>query len=79
MGDVGLIPGLATSPGEGKWQPTPVLFLGNPMNRGAWWSTLWQGHRRVGNHLVTTQRQQQQSYQSQQEQCCYDAGQLARS
>ena len=33
MGDVGLIPGSATSPGEGKWQPTPVLFLGNPMNR----------------------------------------------
>ena len=62
--DVGLIPRLATSPGEGKWQPTPVFFLGNSMNRGAWGSTLWQGHKRVGNNSVTTQ-EQQQSYQSQ--------------
>ena len=62
--DVGLIPGLATSPGEGKWQPTPVFFLGNSMNRGAWGSTLWQGHKRVGNNSVRTQ-QQQQCYQSQ--------------
>ena len=61
--DVGLIPRLATSPGEGKWQPTPVFFLGNSMNRGAWGSTLWQGHKRVGNNSVTTQ--EQQSYQSQ--------------
>jgi len=21
-----------------KWQPTPVFFLGNPMDRGAWWA-----------------------------------------
>ena len=63
VGDVGLIPGLATSPGEGKWQPTPVFFLGTSMNRGAWWSTLWQGHKRVGKNSVTTQ--QQKSHQSQ--------------
>ena len=27
-GDPGLIPGLGRSPGEGKWQPTPVLLPG---------------------------------------------------
>ena len=28
MGDLGSIPGLGRSPGEGKWQPTPVLLPG---------------------------------------------------
>ena len=23
-----------------KWQPTPVFFLGNPMDRGAWRATV---------------------------------------
>ena len=23
-----------------KWQPTPVSFLENPMDRGAWWATV---------------------------------------
>ena len=27
-GDAGLIPGLERSPGEGKWQPTPVFLPG---------------------------------------------------
>ena len=26
-------------PWRSKWQPTPVFFLGNPMDRGAWWAT----------------------------------------
>ena len=30
-GDLGLIPGLGRSSGEGKWEPTPVLLPGNPM------------------------------------------------
>ena len=30
--DMGLIPGSRRSPGEGKWQPTPVS-LGNPMDK----------------------------------------------
>ena len=28
VGDPGLIPGSGRSPGEGKWQPTPVLLPG---------------------------------------------------
>ena len=35
-GDVGSIPGLGRSPGEG--QLTPVILPGNGMDRGAWWA-----------------------------------------
>ena len=28
VGDLGSIPGSGRSPGEGKWQPTPVLLPG---------------------------------------------------
>ena len=31
-GDLGSIPGLGTSPGERKWQPTPGLLLENSMD-----------------------------------------------
>ena len=39
-GDMGLIPGLARSPGEGNGNPThsSILGLGNPSDRGAWWA-----------------------------------------
>ena len=37
----GLTPGWGRSPGEGKWQPTPVFLPGgSPMDRGAWWATI---------------------------------------
>ena len=39
-GDVGLIPGLGRSPGEGKGYPLQYSFLGNPMDRGAWQATV---------------------------------------
>jgi len=35
-GDVGLIPGLERSPGEGNGNPFQYSRLGNPMDRGAW-------------------------------------------
>ena len=35
-GDVGLIPGLERSPGEGSGIPLQYSCLGNPMDRGAW-------------------------------------------
>ena len=51
-GDLGLIPGLGSSPGEGNGTiPTPVFLLsvGNPMDRGAWRATV---------HGVTKSRKQ---------------------
>ena len=37
--DVGLIPGLGRSPGEGIGNQLQYSRLGNPMDRGAWWAT----------------------------------------
>ena len=38
-GNVGLIPGLGRSPGEGNGKPLQYSCLGNSVNRGAWWVT----------------------------------------
>ena len=38
--DTGSIPGSGRSPGEGHGNPLPIFFLGNPMDRGAWWATV---------------------------------------
>ena len=35
-GDLGLIPGLERSPGEGNGNPLQYPSLENPMDRGAW-------------------------------------------
>ena len=35
-GDLGSIPGLGRSPGEGKGNPFQYSCLENPMDRGAW-------------------------------------------
>ena len=40
MGDLGSIPGLARSPGEGNGNPLQCSCLENPMGRGAWQATL---------------------------------------
>ena len=37
-GDLGLIPGLGRSPGEGNGNPLQYSCLENPMDRGAWWA-----------------------------------------
>ena len=37
-GEVGSIPGLGRSPGEGNGNPLQYSCLGNPMDRGAWWA-----------------------------------------
>ena len=38
--DVGLIPGSGKSPGVGNGKLLQYSFLGNPMDRGAWWATV---------------------------------------
>ena len=51
-GDLGLIPGLGRSPVEGNGKPLQYSWLGNPMDRGAWW-TMVHGVTRDGHNLVT--------------------------
>ena len=36
--DVGSVPGLGRSPGEGNGDPLQYSCLENPMDRGAWWA-----------------------------------------
>ena len=37
-GDLGSIPGLGRSPGEGNGNPLQYPCLENPLDRGAWWT-----------------------------------------
>ena len=39
-GDLGSIPGLGRSSGEGNGNPLQYACLENPMDRGAWWATV---------------------------------------
>ena len=39
-GDLGSIPGLGRSPGEGNGNPLQYYCLENPMGGGAWWATV---------------------------------------
>ena len=39
-GDVGLVPELGRSPGEGNGNTLQYSYLGNPMDRGAWRATV---------------------------------------
>ena len=40
VGDLGLIPGLGQSPGEGNGYTLQYSCLENPMDKGAWWATV---------------------------------------
>ena len=51
-GDLGMIPGLGRSSGEGNGNLLQYSCLENPMDRGAWWATV-HGAARVGHDLVT--------------------------
>ena len=44
-GDVGLIPGLGRSPGEGNSNTLQYPCLENSMDRGAWQATVHGGHK----------------------------------
>ena len=39
-GDLGSVSGLGRSPGEGNGNPLQSSCLGNPMDRGAWWTSV---------------------------------------
>ena len=45
--DLGSIPGLRRSFGEGHGNPLQYSHLGNPMDRGAWWAPQFRGSQRV--------------------------------
>ena len=51
-GDMGSIPRLGRSPGEGNENPVQYSCLGNPMDRGAWWATVY-GVKTAGHDLAT--------------------------
>jgi len=46
-GDLGSIPGLGRSPGEGNGNPLQYSCLENSMDRGAWWARVL-GHKESG-------------------------------
>ena len=50
--DVGLIPGLGRSPGEGNGYPRQYSCLENSMERGTW-QAMYMGSQRVGHNSVT--------------------------
>ena len=56
--DQGLIPASGRSPGEGNGNPLQYSCLGNPMDRGAWWTTVQRvGHDGThSSHTSTTFR-----------------------
>ena len=51
-GDLGLIPGVGRSPGEGNGNPLQHSCLENPMDRGAW-QAIVHGVVRVVHDLAT--------------------------
>ena len=57
-GDVSSNPGVGRSPGEGNGNPLQFSYLGNHMDRGAWWATIhgvvkWIG---LGDQTTSTQK-----------------------
>ena len=49
-GDLGSVPGLGWSPGEGHGNPLQYFCLEHPMGRGAWQATQSMGSQRVGHN-----------------------------
>ena len=52
VGDLGSIPGLGRSPGEGNGNLLQYSCLENPMDRGAWWAAV-HGAAKSQTHLGT--------------------------
>ena len=47
VGDLGLIPGLGRSPGEGNGNPLQYSYLENSMDRGASWAIVHGGRKEL--------------------------------
>ena len=52
-GDDALIPGSGRSPGVGNGSPLQYACLENPMDRGAWSTTVRRGCKRIRHDLAT--------------------------
>ena len=52
-GDPGSIPGSGGSTGGGNGNPLQYSCLENPMDRGAWWATVYGGHKKWDMTEVT--------------------------
>ena len=46
-GDASLLPGSGRSIGEGNGDPLQNSCLGNPMDKGAWWATVYGGTKEL--------------------------------
>ena len=42
VGDPGSVPGKGRSPGKGNGNPLQFSCLGNPLDRGVWWTTIYE-------------------------------------
>ena len=51
--DVGSIPGLGRSLGEGHGNPFQYSCLENPMDRGAWWAIVYGVAKELGTTEMT--------------------------
>ena len=58
-GDVGSIPGLGRSSGEGNSNLLQYSCLGNPMDRGAWWATVHRVAKSWTGLWLNSSKQQQ--------------------
>ena len=47
-GDMGFIPGLRRSPGEGNGNLLQYSCMGNPMDRGVWWARVYGVTKELG-------------------------------
>ena len=52
-GDLGSIPGLGRSPGEGNGYPLQYSCLENSVDRGAWWATIYDHKESDTNEQLT--------------------------
>ena len=51
--DAGSIPGVGRSPGGGHGNPLQYSCLENPMDRGAWWTTVHKVAKKLDSIEVT--------------------------